>query len=105
MVDLVGSRSPPGQAIRDVSEFLMFAAGEEPATFTQAEKEASWRHAKKEEISSIEENDTWKLLDLSPGHRPIGLKWVYKLKKNAERGDSEAQGQVHSKRVCSTSMN
>jgi transposase InsO family protein len=82
--DLVGPGSPPGQAIRNVPEFLMFAAGEEPTTFTQAEKEASWRQAMKEEISSIEENDTWKLVDLPPNHKPIGLKWVYKLKKNAE---------------------
>jgi hypothetical protein len=37
----------------------------------------------KEEISSIEENGTWKLVDLPPSHKPIGLKWIYKLKKNA----------------------
>jgi hypothetical protein len=84
MANIVGPGSPPGQAVKSVLEFLMFAAGEEPATFTQAEKETSWRQAMKEEISSIEENHTWKLLDLPPGHKPIGLKWVYKLKKNAE---------------------
>jgi hypothetical protein len=36
-----------------------------------------------EEIKSIEENNTWKLTDLPASHRPIGLKWVYKLKKDA----------------------
>jgi hypothetical protein len=36
-----------------------------------------------EEINSIEENDTWILTDLPSEHRPIGLKWVYKLKKDA----------------------
>jgi hypothetical protein len=36
-----------------------------------------------EEINSIVENNTWKLVDLPPGYQPIGLKWVYKLKKNA----------------------
>jgi hypothetical protein len=35
-----------------------------------------------EEISSIKENNTWDLVNLPVGHRPIGLKWVYKLKKN-----------------------
>jgi hypothetical protein len=37
MVDIVGPGSPPGQAIRNALEFLMFVAGEEPATFTHAE--------------------------------------------------------------------
>jgi hypothetical protein len=36
-----------------------------------------------EEINSFEENDTWKLVDLPKGQEPIGLKWVYKLKKDA----------------------
>jgi hypothetical protein len=35
-----------------------------------------------EEMASIRENGTWELCDLPAGQRPIGLKWVYKLKKN-----------------------
>jgi hypothetical protein len=37
-----------------------------------------------EEINSIEENHTWELVDLPVGFQPIGLKWVYKLKKDAK---------------------
>ena len=36
------------------------------------------------EIESIEKNNTWPLTALPAGHKPIGLKWVYKLKKNTE---------------------
>ena len=36
-----------------------------------------------EEMESIESNKTWRLVPLPPGHRPIGLKWVYKVKKDA----------------------
>jgi hypothetical protein len=36
-----------------------------------------------EEISSIEENETWSLVDPPTDQRPIGLKWVFKLKKDA----------------------
>ena len=33
----------------------------------------------------MEKNKTWKLVQLPTGHRPISLKWVYKLKKD-EKG-------------------
>ena len=37
-----------------------------------------------EEMTSITENQTWSLEDMLPGHRAIGLKWVFKLKRNEE---------------------
>jgi hypothetical protein len=37
-----------------------------------------------EEIKSIEDNNTWRLITLPPGHRSIGLKWVYKVNKGPE---------------------
>jgi hypothetical protein len=33
-------------------------------------------------MDSIEHNHTWELINLPAGHRPINLKWVFKLKKN-----------------------
>jgi hypothetical protein len=36
-----------------------------------------------DELTSIEENQTWSLTDLPRGKRPIGVKWVYKLKRDA----------------------
>jgi hypothetical protein len=35
-------------------------------------------------LGSIRENETWDLVDLPKGHKAIGLKWVYKLKKDAD---------------------
>jgi hypothetical protein len=35
-----------------------------------------------EEMKSIEENKTWNLVDLRAGHKPIGLKWVFKVKRD-----------------------
>ena len=35
-----------------------------------------------EEMKVIEENETWQLVDPSPGCRPISLKWVYKVKQD-----------------------
>jgi hypothetical protein len=36
------------------------------------------------EMESIQSNKTWELADLPAGHRAIGLKWVFKVKKNPE---------------------
>lgn len=82
--DLLGPATPPGLAVRDVQEELMMVSSEEPTSFAQAAKEEAWRRAMLDEIASIEENRTWRLVDLPAGHRPIGLKWVFKLKKDAQ---------------------
>ena len=37
------------------------------------------------EIRSIEKNDTWELISLPKGHKAIGVKQVYKTKKNAKK--------------------
>ena len=33
-------------------------------------------------MTSIRDNRTWSLVDLPKGHRAIGLKWVYKVKRD-----------------------
>jgi hypothetical protein len=63
-------------------EELLLAVGEEPATFEEAKREECWRQAMKEEMASIEQNGTWRLTELPQGHRPIGLKWVFKVKRD-----------------------
>jgi hypothetical protein len=40
------------------------------------------------EIQSIEANDTWKLVTLPHGVKPIGVKWIFKTKYN-EKGKIE----------------
>jgi hypothetical protein len=55
----------------------------EPASFAEAEKKVEWQQAMNEEIRAVEENKTWRLVELPPRHRPIGLRWVYKVKKDA----------------------
>ena len=64
-------------------EELHLLAFEEPGSFDEAKADANWRRAMQAEMASIEENSTWHLTTLPPGHRAIGLKWVYKVKKDA----------------------
>jgi hypothetical protein len=56
---------------------------DEPASFAEAQQHEAWRHAMLDELASIKENNTWALTDLPAGHRPIGLKWVFKTKRDA----------------------
>jgi hypothetical protein len=37
-----------------------------------------------DELGSIRDKNTWKLIDLLNNHKAIGLKSVYKIKKDAE---------------------
>ena len=85
--NVLGPAGIPGFVEREfqVDEDLLLAVGEEPATFEEARKEECWRKAMAEEMASIEQNGTWRLVDLPHGHRPIGLKWVFKVKRD-EKG-------------------
>nr|KAJ0191367.1 hypothetical protein LSAT_V11C800409060 [Lactuca sativa] len=69
--------------LEDEDEELMFA-GEEPTTYLEAANNRVWGEPMKKEIESIIKNDTWELTILPKGHKPIGLKWVYKLKKDVK---------------------
>jgi len=83
--DVIGDAELPGLASRLTDPELMLMSAEEPATFAVAERDADWRKAMMEEMRSIEDNRTWELVDPPAGCRPIGLKWVYKVKRD-ERG-------------------
>ena len=37
-----------------------------------------------QEMTFIEQNDTWKLTELPIGRKVIGLKWIYKIKQDAK---------------------
>jgi hypothetical protein len=83
LADVGVTGTPPGLADREMEGGqLMFTSAEEPATFREAESHECWRKAMQEEIDSIEENGTWSLVDLPAGFKTIGLKWVYKVKRN-----------------------
>jgi transposase InsO family protein len=59
-------------------------AAEEPRSVSEALEEQCWRRAMMTEMSSIESNKTWELSVLPAGHKAIGLKWVFKVKKDPD---------------------
>ncbi|GJV18873.1 retrovirus-related pol polyprotein from transposon TNT 1-94 [Tanacetum coccineum] len=59
----------------------------EPSTLQEAlnNPDASfWKEAMQEEIEALHKNKTWELVPLPGGRKPIGNKWVYKIKKNGD---------------------
>lgn len=55
----------------------------EPKTYNQAVKSTDanqWLSAMNEELTSIEQNETWELCNLPAVRKAIGSKWVFKLK-------------------------
>lgn len=65
-------------------EELYLMGVEEPANYHEASKDRNWSKAMAAEIDSIERNNTWTLTELPSDHKVIGLKWIFKLKKDAE---------------------
>jgi hypothetical protein len=64
----------------------LIATIEEPGSLAEAEQQGCWCRAMEEEVKSIEDNGTWTLTELPEGRRAVGLKWVFKVKKN-EHGE------------------
>jgi hypothetical protein len=64
------------------------AVAAEPTTFEEAMASAQaseWLAAMQEELESLARHDTWELVDSAPaGARPVGTKWVFKIKKDGD---------------------
>ena len=43
-----------------------------------------WKEAINSEIDSILQNHTWELIDLPPGSKPLGYKWIFKRKMKTD---------------------
>jgi hypothetical protein len=57
-------------------------AADEPTNVEQALEEDCWKRAMQEEMDSIHQNNTWELSDLPSDHKAIGLKWIFKVKRD-----------------------
>ena len=53
------------------------------------------------ELKSIQENNTWYYADLPKGQSAIGLKWVYKVKRDPEGNIVKHKARLVAKRLCS----
>lgn len=64
-------------------DFYTYLIDNDPLTYKEAvtSRDAPfWKEAINSEIESIMSNHTWELVDLPPGTKPIGCKWIFKRK-------------------------
>ena len=60
---------------------------DEPSTIQEAKSSdhaPEWKVATDAKYNSLIENKTWKLVELPPGRKAIGCKWVFKLKHDVD---------------------
>ncbi|XP_074315593.1 uncharacterized protein LOC141651795 [Silene latifolia] len=56
----------------------------EPSSFKEAVKDEGWRKGMGAEMKALHDNGTWNLVPLPDGKRPLGSKWLYKIKYKSD---------------------
>ena len=72
-------------------DFISFMTIGEPQTYKEAmtsPEALSWKEVINSEVESILQNHTWELVDIPPGSKPIGCKWIFKRKLKADYFDT-----------------
>ena len=68
-------------------DFLTYLLENEPQSFNEAmstPEAPMWKEAVNSEIESIMQNHTWELVNLPPGSKPLGCKWIFKRKMKTD---------------------
>jgi len=63
---------------------MCLVAVEEPSSVDQALTQLCWRNAMQAEMKANKANNTWEVSVLPRNQKAIGLKWVFKVKKDPE---------------------
>lgn len=71
----------------------------EPATFKEASGCPEWIKAMQDEVNALEQNATWTVVDLPPGKKAIGSKWMYKVKLQADGQVKRYKARLVAKKV------
>ncbi|TYK18362.1 Retrovirus-related Pol polyprotein from transposon TNT 1-94 [Cucumis melo var. makuwa] len=85
--DIYDETEELSQSFNNLTLFCLFADSE-PLNFEEASQNDKWKIAMDEEIKAIKKNDTWELSTLPNGKKAVGVKWVFKIKRN-EKGEVE----------------
>ncbi|KAA0047306.1 Retrovirus-related Pol polyprotein from transposon TNT 1-94 [Cucumis melo var. makuwa] len=76
-------REPPIH-LQDYHYFSTIISLVEPTSYQEASTNPLWQKAMNDELQALEKTHTWDYVDLPPGKRPIGCKWIYKIKTHSD---------------------
>jgi hypothetical protein len=87
--EIIEGRSSQGKSKQETGtiNFALMANIQEiyePRVFKEAKGRPEWEKAMEAEHESLMKNQTWDLTALPSGKKPIGYKWVYKVKYKAD---------------------
>jgi transposase InsO family protein len=55
-----------------------------PKTLSEALENENWKQAMQVEMGALEKNNTWDLVRLPSGKKPVGCRWVFTVKYNSD---------------------
>ncbi|KAL4028792.1 hypothetical protein IC575_012003 [Cucumis melo] len=56
----------------------------EPSSYKEASTNPLWQQAMDNELQALTKTHTWDYVDLPPGKKPIGCKWIFKIKTHSD---------------------
>ena len=73
-----------------------------PKTVHEAISHPGWRNAIIKEMNALDDNGTWKLVDLPSGKQAIGCEWVFTVKVNLDGLVTRLKARLIAKRYAQT---
>ncbi|KAA0045094.1 putative mitochondrial protein [Cucumis melo var. makuwa] len=64
--------------------FSIIMSLDEPSSYKEASTNPLWQQAMNDELQALEKTHTWDYVDLPPGKKPIGCKWIFKVKTHSD---------------------
>ncbi|KAG8499008.1 hypothetical protein CXB51_005388 [Gossypium anomalum] len=66
----------------------------EPTTILEAFQIPAWTAAAQAEYNALLSNGTWDLVPLPEGHRAVGCKWIFRIKRHADGSVARYKGRL-----------
>jgi len=63
---------------------LSISTNTKPKSYSEASKYECWNQAMKTELTALQRTGTWRLIDLPQNVKPIGCRWVSKVKHHVD---------------------